>query len=119
MLQSFIQSMLPKNAKHVFGKGTAGEVWKSMLAEKLGAEIARSGQVGLAKRLAAGRLEMAAANPSPPIAVGRRHRRDRHRATLNARAELNDARHCRAAARIASASGRLPSTAQSSIWAPS
>ena len=69
MLQTFIQSMLPKNAQHVFGKGTAGEVWKSMLAEKLGAEIARSGQVGIAKRLAAGRLELRrrrAANPAAP-----------------------------------------------------
>jgi Rod binding domain-containing protein len=52
VLQSFIQSMLPKNARHVFGKGTAGDVWRSMLAEKLGNEIARSGQVGIAKRLA-------------------------------------------------------------------
>ena len=55
VLQSFIQSMLPKNAENVFGKGAAGEVWKSMLAEKLANEMARSGQVGLAKRLAAGR----------------------------------------------------------------
>lgn len=55
VLQSFIQSMLPKNAEHVFGKGAAGEVWKSMLAEQLANEMARSGQVGLAKHLAAGR----------------------------------------------------------------
>ena len=54
VLQTFVQSMLPKNASHVFGKGTAGDVWKSMLAEKLANEIARSGQVGLAKRLQAG-----------------------------------------------------------------
>ena len=54
-MQSFIQTMLPKNSKSFFGKGTAGEVWKSMLAEKLGAQIAGSGQVGLAKRLAVGR----------------------------------------------------------------
>ena len=54
MLQSFIQSMLPKNAKNVFGKGIAGDIWKSMLAEKLANEVGRSGQVGLAKRLQAG-----------------------------------------------------------------
>ena len=53
MLQSFVQSMLPKNATSVFGKGTAGEVWSSMLAEKMGDELARSGQVGIAQRLAA------------------------------------------------------------------
>jgi flagellar protein FlgJ len=63
VLQTFIQSMLPKNAQHVFGKGLAGDVWKSMLAEKLGQEIARSGQLGIAKRLAAGRFESAATSP--------------------------------------------------------
>ena len=47
--------MLPKNSQAFFGKGTAGEVWKSMLAEKLGAQMASSDQVGLAKRLAVGR----------------------------------------------------------------
>lgn len=52
VLQSFIQAMLPKDAQHVFGKGTAGEIWKSMLAEKLGNEIAKSGQIGIAQRLA-------------------------------------------------------------------
>ena len=41
VLQSFVKSMLPKNATHVFGKGTAGEVWKSMMAEKLGQQLAR------------------------------------------------------------------------------
>ena len=59
VLQSFIQSMLPKNATNVFGKGSAGEFWKSMLAEKMGDELARSGQVGIARRLAAG--------PSHPV----------------------------------------------------
>jgi Rod binding domain-containing protein len=66
VLQTFIQSMLPKNAQHVFGKGTAGEVWKSMLAEKLGSEIARSGQLGIAKRLASARVELAASRPGAP-----------------------------------------------------
>lgn len=63
ILQSFIQSMLPKNAKTVFGKGTAGEIWRSMLAEKLATELAQSGQVGLAKQLAQGRGNAAATMP--------------------------------------------------------
>jgi hypothetical protein len=54
VLQSFIHSMLPSNASNVFGKGSAGEFWKSMLAEKMGDELARSGQIGIARRLAAG-----------------------------------------------------------------
>lgn len=52
ILQKFVQSMLPQNASSLFGKGIAGEFWKSMLAEKLGAELARSGQIGLARQLA-------------------------------------------------------------------
>ena len=69
VLQSFIQTMLPKNSQTFFGKGTAGEVWKSMLAEKLGAQIASSNQLGLAKRLAAGRSE-ALAGSLPAAALG-------------------------------------------------
>jgi peptidoglycan hydrolase FlgJ len=69
VLQSFIQTMLPKNSQTFFGKGTAGEVWKSMLAEKLGAQIASSNQLGLARRLAAGRSE-ALASPPPAAELG-------------------------------------------------
>lgn len=61
IMQTFIQSMLPSNATSVFGKGTAGEVWKSMLAEKLGGEVARSGQLGIASRLA--KMHLGAAVP--------------------------------------------------------
>jgi peptidoglycan hydrolase FlgJ len=63
VLQTFIQSMLPANAETVFGKGTAGEVWKSMLAEQLANQMALSGQLGLAKRLAQGM-------PGTPAAAG-------------------------------------------------
>jgi peptidoglycan hydrolase FlgJ len=69
VLQSFIQTMLPKNSQSFFGKGTAGEVWKSMLAEKLGAQIASSNQIGLAKRLAAGRTNTVAP-PQTAAALG-------------------------------------------------
>jgi peptidoglycan hydrolase FlgJ len=68
ILQSFIQAMLPKNASKVFGKGIAGEYWKSMMAEKLGAELARSGRVGLAAQLAAGRPESVEGAASPVTA---------------------------------------------------
>jgi hypothetical protein len=63
VLQSFVQSMLPKNATNVYGRGTAGEVWRSMLAEKIGEELARSGQVGIAQRLAA-----SGGRQPPPVA---------------------------------------------------
>jgi peptidoglycan hydrolase FlgJ len=54
VLQSFLQSMMPRNATNVYGRGSAGEFWRSMLAEKMGDELARSGQVGIARRLTAG-----------------------------------------------------------------
>lgn len=69
VMQTFVQSMLPKNATSVFGKGTAGDVWKSMMAEKLGAELARSGQVGIAKRLAGAQAAILAQR-GPALANG-------------------------------------------------
>jgi hypothetical protein len=59
VLQSFIQSMLPKNATNVFGQGSAGGFWRSMLAEKMGDELARSGQIGIARKLANGPVHSA------------------------------------------------------------
>jgi Rod binding domain-containing protein len=52
ILQTFIETMLPKNAESVFGKGTAGGIWKSMMAEKLADQISRSGGIGIAQKLA-------------------------------------------------------------------
>lgn len=51
VLQNFIGSMLPQNAEQVYGEGTAGDIWKSMLAEQLGKQMARSGGIGIADRL--------------------------------------------------------------------
>ncbi len=62
LLQTFVQSMLPKNAANVYGKGTAGEVWRSMLAERIGEQLAKSGQVGIADRLAS-----SVRQPSPAV----------------------------------------------------
>lgn len=53
-LQSFIQSIMPQESSEVFGEGTAGEVWKSMLAEKLGMQFAEAGGIGIAKMIAPG-----------------------------------------------------------------
>lgn len=51
-LQSFVEAMLPKQAETIYGSGLAGDVWKSMLAEQIAAEIARSTKFGVAERLA-------------------------------------------------------------------
>ena len=64
ILQTFVETMLPKESEEVFGKGTAGGVWKSMLAEQLGAQLAKGKGIGIAKQLAA-------AHPAGPDATGK------------------------------------------------
>jgi hypothetical protein len=59
VLQVFVETMLPEQAKDVFGKGTAGNIWRSMLAEQLGNQLAQGKGIGIAKQLAA-------AHPAPP-----------------------------------------------------
>lgn len=51
-LQSALQEMLPKDAEALYGAGLAGDIWKSMLAEQLAAELAKSAKFGIAERLA-------------------------------------------------------------------
>jgi peptidoglycan hydrolase FlgJ len=51
ILQTFIAAMLPPDSEEVFGAGLAGEMWKSMLAEQIAAEIARRGATGIADRI--------------------------------------------------------------------
>lgn len=53
ILQTFVETMLPKESEEIFGKGTAGGVWKSMLAEQLGNQLAKGKGFGIAKQLAA------------------------------------------------------------------
>ena len=51
MLNSFVGEMLPKDNGEVFGQGMAGDMWRSMLAEQVSMQIAKSGKLGLARRL--------------------------------------------------------------------
>ncbi len=55
VLQTFVESMLPQDASEVFGKGTAGTIWRSMLAEQIGNEMAKGEGIGIAKQLAKSR----------------------------------------------------------------
>ncbi|MNT59565.1 chemotactic signal-response protein CheL [compost metagenome] len=54
ILQNFVKSMLPNDSENVFGKGTSGDIWKSMMAEQIGDVISKSGGIGIADQLAAG-----------------------------------------------------------------
>jgi peptidoglycan hydrolase FlgJ len=51
MLNSFVSELLPKDTGEVFGQGMAGDMWRSMLAEQVSTQIAKSGKLGLASRL--------------------------------------------------------------------
>jgi len=51
ILQTFVESMLPKDAESTYGKGSAGSIWKSMMAEQIGAQIARVGGIGIAEQI--------------------------------------------------------------------
>jgi len=66
-LTSFVQEMLPHQATSVFGSGTAGEIWKSMMAEKIAGEMARAGGIGIAKHLQAAHPSQQSAKPANGI----------------------------------------------------
>ena len=50
-LNSFVGEMLPKDSTALFGQGTAGEIWRSMLSEQISRQVAKSGELGLSRRL--------------------------------------------------------------------
>ncbi|BAF86655.1 rod-binding protein [Azorhizobium caulinodans] len=57
VLSTFVESMLPKSTA-VYGAGNAGNVWRSMLAQKMGDQVAEAGGIGIAKTIAARHPEM-------------------------------------------------------------
>jgi Rod binding domain-containing protein len=61
ILETFVESMLPKDAENTYGKGNAGSIWKSMLAEQIGGQLSKAGGIGIAERLLGARKQ----GPSP------------------------------------------------------
>jgi hypothetical protein len=66
VLSSFVETMLPKDSETLFGAGTAGEIWKSMLAEGLGTQLARAGGIGIADMLSSAFRDKEAATAAGP-----------------------------------------------------
>lgn len=52
LMQTFVESMLPKNTSEIYGSGTAGEIWRSMLAEHIANEMASGTALGIAESIA-------------------------------------------------------------------
>lgn len=50
LLQTFVQEMLPKDA-HLFGDAASGDAVRSMLAEQLADQLAKSGKIGIARMI--------------------------------------------------------------------
>jgi Rod binding domain-containing protein len=53
VLQNLVQTMLPNDAEEIFGHGSAGEIWKSMLAQQLAKELSRKVDLHIASKVAA------------------------------------------------------------------
>ncbi len=51
VLKTFVDAILPKDESDIYGQGSAGDIWKSMLADQVARQIAKSGAFGLSKRL--------------------------------------------------------------------
>ena len=52
VLQNFVKSMLPAESEETYGKGTAGEMWRGMMADQLGDVLSKGGGIGIAESLA-------------------------------------------------------------------
>jgi hypothetical protein len=52
-LSTFVESMLPSRGDAVFGEGTSGRIWKGMMAEKIAAQLAEAGGIGIADQMRA------------------------------------------------------------------
>ncbi|MBA2125922.1 flagellar biosynthesis protein FlgJ [Hyphomicrobium methylovorum] len=48
-LRQMLEECLPKDSESLFGEGTSGTVWRSMLADSLATTLAKSGTIGLGK----------------------------------------------------------------------
>jgi flagellar protein FlgJ len=56
VLQDFVKSMLPAESEEVYGKGTAGEMWKGMMADQVANVMSQGQGVGIAKSLITDRI---------------------------------------------------------------
>jgi len=70
MLQSFVQSMFTSDTSATFGKGIAGEYWKSMMSEAMANKMADTGGVGIARLLEEQAARKSQIDNSATLAMG-------------------------------------------------
>jgi len=51
ILQSFVNTMMPSDSENVYGKGSAGEFWKSMMSEQIADSMSKKGGIGIAEQM--------------------------------------------------------------------
>ena len=48
-LRQMLEEWMPKDANDLFGEGTAGSVWRSMLVDHMATTLAKTGTIGIAQ----------------------------------------------------------------------
>jgi Rod binding domain-containing protein len=59
ILQNFVNSMMPKDSEEVYGKGSAGEFWQSMMSEQIADQMSKTGGIGIAEQVFSQQLKRA------------------------------------------------------------
>jgi len=47
-LRQMLEEWMPKDSESLFGEGTAGTVWRSMMVDSLATTLSKSGSIGIA-----------------------------------------------------------------------
>lgn len=86
VLKTFVEQMLPEASENNFGQGTAGGVWRSMLADEIAKEIAAKGGLGIREKVMAALQDRGVLPQSGPAEAGTARLSDRLAATAGANA---------------------------------
>ncbi|MBS0269508.1 MAG: rod-binding protein [Proteobacteria bacterium] len=50
-LRQMLEEWMPKDSESLFGEGTAGTVWRSMMVDSLATTLSKSGTIGIAQMI--------------------------------------------------------------------
>jgi flagellar protein FlgJ len=69
VLQTFVQNMMPQDSEELYGKGSAGEIYKGMMAEQFAKSISESGGIGIAEQVYTDALRKARTEGAETLAM--------------------------------------------------